>query len=354
MLPVMIFRLLALGQERVESALAGSVGIRKSARRSKGDLEQQKHDATLRSPSMKRSYVPALCLLWLVVASTVFALENAMREKLKRSYHTEPHTLPKGEKYDRYNAEIMAVWEEASQKPKEYGEALKSLLKEEGMIPYFYYDGATMLLSLEVTPENLQLAAASMARCDVRDVERFQYLRTMVALGASGMDVSAAALRILEEDEFQALIPDHVLVLNQDWSFMVAASQVPPSDMLKAIRKRLERPLSNRARSTLADWAWNAATTETDKLFAELWPSLPEDDDKERFQRMAKRMRPGNLSEADGKKLDELREKRKPLMGSFSDEGLDIARGATREMRILLGDIQDLENPKGGEKPAKK
>ena len=198
---------------------------------------------------------------WLLAACVLHAGEDTVIEKLKRTYHTEPHTLPKGEKYDKYDADIRTVWDNSKQSPKEYIEALKTLLKQDGMLPYFYYDGATMLLSLEVSDEHLKLAAESMARCDVRSVERDHYLKSMVAIGATGLDVSAAVLRILDEDGFQAFITSHFLLLGEDWSFMVAASQVPPSTMLKAIRKRMESGLSDTARATLADWAWNATTS---------------------------------------------------------------------------------------------
>jgi len=283
-------------------------------------------------------------LLLLLLYSTAIqplGAQDAVKERLKRSYHTEPHTLPKGEKYDKYDAEIIAIWEDSKKRPEEYANALKALLQQDGMTPYFYYDGAAMLLSIKVSAEHLKLAAESMARCDVRSVGRDHFVKSMVAIGASGMDVSAAVLRILEEDGFQAFITGHFLLLGQDWSFMIAASQVPPETMLKAIRNRMKTKFSDTARSTLADWAWHAATSETDKLFAELWPELSEGENKERFRRMAARMRPGKLSEADQKKLDELREKRKPLMGSMSDEGLDIARTVTNEMRAILGDVKE-------------
>lgn len=266
--------------------------------------------------------------------------KDEVQAKLKRTYHTEPHTLTAGDKYDQYNAEIIAVWEEAKKKPSDYIPALKALLKQDGLIPYFYYDGAMMLLNLKVSPENLKLAAASMARCDVRDVPRLDYVIAMVRLSASGVEPTEAVLRILEEDSFQVVIPEHILILNQDWSFMVAASQIPPEAMLRSIRKRMKLPLSDTARSTLADWAWNACTPETDKLFSELWPALPDSDAKDRFKRMASRMRTTQMTDTHLKKLEELREQRKPLMASFSDEGLDIGKTVTNEMRGLLGDVK--------------
>lgn len=303
---------------------------------------------------MKIHFSKLLTLTWLLAACLLHAKEGEVIEKLRSSYHTEPHTLSKGAKYDAYDTEIIAIWEDSKKRPREYIKALKALLKQEGMIPYFYYDGAAMLLSLEASAEHLKLAAESMARCDVRSVGRMQFVRSMVAIGAAGMDVSAAVLRILEEDGFQAFITDHVLLLNQDWSFMVAASHVHPNIMLKAIRKRMNTKYSDTARSTLADWAWHAATPETDNLFTELWPGLPDGEDKDRFRRMAARMRPGKLSETDQKKLDELREKRKPLMGSMSDEGLDIARNVTNEVRAILGDVKEPSKQEGSGASEKK
>lgn len=162
----------------------------------------------------------------------------------------------------------------------------------------------------------------------------------MVRLSMSGVEPSEAVLRILEEDGFQVIIPEHILILGQGWSFIIAASQIQPEAMLRSIRKRMKLPLTDTARSTLADWAWNACTPETDKLFSELWPELPDSDDKDRFKRMASRMRTIQVTDANLEKIEELREKRKPLMVSFSDEGLDIGKTVTNEMRSLLGDVK--------------
>lgn len=284
-----------------------------------------------------------LAVLAIASVTSLFAKDEA-QDKLKRSYHTEPHTLAPGEKYDQYNAEIIALWEDAEKKAADYIPALKALLQQDGVIPYFYYDGAMMLLKLDVSPENLKLAASAMARCDVRSVARVHYVQTMVRLSLSGVEPSEAVLRILEEDGFQAIIPEHILILNQDWSFMVAASQIAPKAMIRAIRNRMKLPLSDTARSTLADWAWNACTPEADKLFSELWPALPDGAAKDRFKRMASRMRTIQVTDANFNRIEELREKRKPLMASFSDEGLDIGKTVTNEMRSLLGDVKALNH----------
>ena len=152
----------------------------------------------------------------------------------------------------------------------------------------------------------------------------------MVRLSMSGVEPSEAVLRILEEDGFQVIIPEHILILGQGWSFIIAASQIQPEAMLRSIRKRMKLPLTDTARSTLADWAWNACAPETDKLFSELWPELPDSDDKDRFKRMASRMRTIQVTDANGTGL-------RPLVGGNGGCKLCSVKGFSLALHATLG-----------------
>jgi hypothetical protein len=287
---------------------------------------------------------PMKFLTALIVASfpAPFALgadaDGAVTQKLKQSYHTEPHDLKGNTAFEKYNAEIMALWADAEARKSDYISALKSLLSGKDMIPYFYFDGAMLLLSLEDSADNRKLAASAIPKTDPRDVPGENYVNELINLGNHSTDTSRAVVRILDVDDFRAIYPQHALTLGQEWSFITAAMPLEPALVEAAIRERMKKPLGDNARASITLWAWQAATPETDKLFAEIWPGLPKGKQRTAAADLAAKMHPKTLSKPDLAKLAKLRKKRSDRIRIVSDEALIDNQQTTAKMRAILGD----------------
>jgi hypothetical protein len=259
---------------------------------------------------------------------------------LRKAYRLEPHTLRDGEVFKAYDAEIMAVWETAKERPYEFIAALKNMLPGEGMIPYFYYDGALLLLSLEDTESNFKLAASLLVKGDPRDVRGEPHLRTLIDFGRRGLDVTDAAMEILDHD-YQVFLTAHVIILNQNYCFIYAVSQLPVERVLKAVTQRLEKPMTDTAKASVALWAYYAATPAANDLLVKLAAELPKDEEFDHLRRRAGRVKAGVKLTADQqKRLDELRVTRQKAWQRVSDEALGEADHYTEEMRKLLGDAE--------------
>lgn len=281
----------------------------------------------------------AILISVLLFAGQLSGAAEKTEEILRRAYHTEPHTLAGGVGFDKYNGEIIAIWEQAKKDKEAYVPALASLLNTDGMIPYFYLDGSLLLLSLDDRDEHFKLAASVAGRWDTRDVPGENYLRFTLDLSLRGHDVMEGAMRILENDNFHAFIVQHVLGLNQDYSFVYATSQMDPGLLVPVLSKRLEKQVSETALATIAVWAWHAATPEANQLLIKVADLLPKDERFDHLRARAERASPSpKLSEEVSKKLETHAQERKKRMSWISDEALSIYQHQTREMRTLLGD----------------
>lgn len=259
---------------------------------------------------------------------------------LKKAYHLEPHTLKDSEAFKAYDAEIIAVWEAAKERPDDFIAALQKMLPGEGMIPYFYYDGALLLLTLQETPANLKLAASCLAKGDPRDVRGEPHLHTLIDFGRRGLDVTDAALEILDYD-YQVYLVNHVINLGQNYCFIYAVSQLPVDRVLAAVKLRLEKPMTPTAKATVALWAYYAATPAANDLLVKVAGELPKDKEYDHLRRRAGRVKAGvKLTPDQQKQMDELRLTRQKTWQRLSDEALEEADGYTDEMRKVLGDSE--------------
>ncbi|WP_395753867.1 hypothetical protein [Prosthecobacter sp.] len=262
-------------------------------------------------------------------------------EILKNAYHLEPHTIKDAAAFKAYDAEIIAVWEAAKERPEDFIAALKKMLPGQGMVPYFYYDGALLLLTLQETPENLKLAASCLVKGDPRDVRGEPHLRTLIDFGRRGLDVNDAALEILDVEDYQVFLVDHVLNLGQNYCFIYAVSQLPVERVLAAVTKRLEKPMSDTSKATVALWAYYMATPAASDLLVKLATELPKDEKYDQLRRYASKVKAGVKAAPDQqKRLDELRATRQKTWQRLSDEALEEADQYTNEMRKLLGDSE--------------
>ena len=125
------------------------------------------------------------------------AERRSAEDILKQAYHLEPHTFKDDAAFKAYDAEIMAVCETAKERTTDFLAALHKMLPGKDMIPYFYYDGALLLLALQDTPSNAKLAASCLVKGDPRDVRGEPHLRTLIEFGRRGLDVTVRLWRSL-------------------------------------------------------------------------------------------------------------------------------------------------------------
>jgi hypothetical protein len=139
--------------------------------------------------------------------------------RVKALYTFEPHKLSSKE-IEAKSGELDVFWNYVKAAPEALLPELRRELADPSHTAFFYYDGSQLLLRLSKEPSDLALAAAAIPRADLRGVQHTDYLRSVQWLASRGVDTREAAFRVLAHPEFQAFIPQHALMLGQNYSLI--------------------------------------------------------------------------------------------------------------------------------------
>jgi hypothetical protein len=134
-------------------------------------------------------------------------------------YSFQPHTLTADE-ITAKSKELDKFWDMVEADPPRYLLLLRQALADATNPSFFFYDGSKLLLSLSSEREDQEIALQAIPRGDLRDIQHRDYLTTVAQLAHLGHDTSGAAFKILEEPEFQVIVPQHALTIGQDFALI--------------------------------------------------------------------------------------------------------------------------------------
>jgi hypothetical protein len=170
-------------------------------------------------------------------------------------YGFEPHTLTSAE-ISVKSARLDEFWSMVKADPKNTLPLLRKELEEASGLAFFSYDGSKLLLSLSQDRSDQRLALRAIPRADLRSVEHTDYLLTVHWLATRGLDTRDAAYRILAFPTFKAFIPQHVLTLGQNYSFIYMLFPMEEASFVDDLASRLgtERNVESQKSLALALW----------------------------------------------------------------------------------------------------
>jgi hypothetical protein len=155
-------------------------------------------------------------LLGFVFINT-FALGQSLKVDIDSVYNFKPSKLSKAEQQAKFPA-MDKLFDKVKNDTAQFLPELRTELLASGHNPYFYYDGCTLLLSLSNKVADKSLIAKVIVKSDLEDLNREMYARLINQLANDGTDVTAAALKILEDDKFSFFIPQHVFTFSQGYA----------------------------------------------------------------------------------------------------------------------------------------
>ena len=154
----------------------------------------------------------AIRLLIIFSLLTSFAFGQTLN--VDKIYDFSPSKLTKSEQ-EKKIPELDGLWNKVKSDTTKYLPLLRNDLNAPNHSPYFYYDGATLLLSLTKNDDDKTIAASAIAKCDLTDIDSKEYVTTLNRLSNDGINVTTAAVKILNDTSFSFFLPQHVMYFRQ-------------------------------------------------------------------------------------------------------------------------------------------
>lgn len=157
-----------------------------------------------------------------LIATTIFTFlttltfGQTLSEDIARIYTFKPSKLSSQEQESKLPA-LDEFWTKVKADTTKYLPQLRYELKQTGHNPFFYYDGSALLLSLSQTFADKELAAAAISKCELDDISQKLYVTLLNTLAQENVDVTAAAIKILQDENFSFFIPQHAMTFNQGY-----------------------------------------------------------------------------------------------------------------------------------------
>jgi hypothetical protein len=151
-----------------------------------------------------------LLILFLLLASLTFG----QTLNVDNVYNFSPHKLTVAEQ-EKNIPTLDVLWNEVKSDTSKYLPLLRNELSKPNHNPYFYFDGAALLYSLSNTENDKTIAANAIANCDLSDISTKAYVGILNELSNDGINVTRAAVKILNDTAFSFFIPQHVTYFRQ-------------------------------------------------------------------------------------------------------------------------------------------
>jgi hypothetical protein len=196
---------------------------------------------------------------------------------------------------------------------------------------FFNYDGAMLLLSLSKSLDDRALALTAISRADLRDIQWKEYFYSVHSFAMDGLDTSDAALKILGEDRYQVIVPQHALTLNQELCLLYLLMPTDESFYLEKAEKRLFEEKSVTAQKSLLSLLGYSVTVRGDAAIARFASDTKQPVEARNYANKiieaTKSMGCWSILGLSFSSYDSLKEKQRKLFGRVSDEALyDIRR----------------------------
>jgi hypothetical protein len=191
----------------------------------------------------------------------------AIHQQIQQTYNFQPHLLDEKGLQAKSDA-LDQFWTRAKSHTADYIPALRQELADFSNPPFFLYDGSMLLLTMSDTPADRKTALAAIAHCDLRDVQPNDYFAQVHRMATLNEDTTTAAFHILEDPKYQVTVPQHALVLGQNY---VLVYLLLPTDQRYWEQPAVERLATERdetAQRSLLLLLWYAQTASADKAIA--------------------------------------------------------------------------------------
>ncbi len=139
---------------------------------------------------------------------------QSLHQDIQATYNFEPHKL--SDEQQKEKAKLLdGFWKKVTDNKESYLPELRKELQDKLNPTFFLYDGGHLMLTLTESKEDYQIALNAMVRCNLKDIDGADFVRTMNFFAYHGLNTTEAGIKIISQDTFWAYIPQHALMLHK-------------------------------------------------------------------------------------------------------------------------------------------
>ena len=150
----------------------------------------------------------------LIFCQLLTLLSSGQTLNVDSVYNFSPHKLTKAEQEKKIPS-LDVFFNKVKSDTSKYLPLLRNELTSTNHNPYFYFDGSLLLYQLSNTENDRTIAANSLAKCDLSDVLSEAYVKVLNEFSNDGINVTRAAVKILDDTAFNFFLPQHAMYFNQ-------------------------------------------------------------------------------------------------------------------------------------------
>jgi|HubBroStandDraft_6_1064221.scaffolds.fasta_scaffold333555_2 hypothetical protein len=263
---------------------------------------------------------------FLVLSQSLAAAQiTSFHERVLATYNFSPHSLSK-EEISAKSKLLDAFWAEVKANQAIDLPALREELARPDAPAFFEFDGAKLLLSLSKSRADEIIALSAISHADLADLQSTDYFLTVHAMSVDGLNTTTVALKILENDKFQAYIPQHALTLDQEMCLAYLLLPTEERFYLTTIEQRLFQEKSVVAQKSLLSVLGDTATKQGDAAIARFAADASQPEQARAYARTimgaTNKMTDLPLVGISTKSYESLKAEQRQLFARVSDEAL--------------------------------
>jgi len=112
------------------------------------------------------------------------------------------------------SADLDKFWDLAKTDKPAAAECIRDMIMTENNDPYFCFDAATLLLSIDDKGRYINAVAEGVRKCRLKDLQLETYLKVVHFLGKKGIDISQFTERLMSEPNATVFLTQHVITLS--------------------------------------------------------------------------------------------------------------------------------------------
>jgi hypothetical protein len=181
------------------------------------------------------------------------------------TYNFKPSTLTAGQRREQSSA-MDEVWKRVKADPSTLSPCLIAELESPSAGPWFLFDGAALLATLDRAPRASRIVLRSCEAVDLDDVALEDWLRRLTTLALDDMDISVAAGRWLRYPHATYTLPQHAFTVKRPEGALFLYGSMEESLAARA-RAAIAAGASHPERELALSLLANLATPSADDAF---------------------------------------------------------------------------------------